>query len=220
MRHPEPELLSQFLDGDLSAEEHQRLATHLNACVACSALLEDLRRVLARAQSLEDRPPRHDLWPGVAAAIGAAPPARRRLQVSVPMLLAASVALMVLSGGGVAMWMTARAAHMAMDSVPPAAAAPVPESPAVAHASRSARGYEQAIRSLEAQLEATELQLDTATARIVRQKLDVIDRALDEAQRALDADPSNSYLNGHLTATRLRKLDLLRRATALGRSVS
>lgn len=217
MRHPESELLSQFLDGDLSAEEHQRLASHLHACVECSALLDDLRRVLARAQSLEDRPPRHDLWPGVAAAIGAAPPARRKLQLSVPMLMAASVALMVLSGGGVALWMSARATPVA---VQPAPAAPVPENPSMSYTSRAERGYDQAIRSLEAQLEATESQLDTATARIVRQKLDVIDRALAEAQRALDADPSNSYLNGHLTATRLRKLDLLRRATALGRSVS
>lgn len=217
MRHPEPELLSQFLDGDLPVEEHQGIATHLKACAECAALLEELRRVLARAQSLDDAPPRHDLWPGVAAAIGAAPPVRRRVQFSVPMLLAASVALMALSGGGVALWMSSRAPQMV-------AAAPAPTisaAPAVSQVtSRADRGYDAAIRSLESQLLAAEPKLDTATVRIVRQKLDVIDRAIGEAQHALDADPSNSYLNGHLTATRLRKLDLLRRAAALGRAVS
>ena len=219
MRHPEPEALSQYLDGDVSPEDHRGLAVHLQACADCSALLDDLRRVLARAQSLEDRPPRHDLWPGVAAAIGAAPPVRRKLQLSVPTLLAASVALMVMSGGGVALWMSGRAAEVAVE--PAAVDVPVQEAPSVTHAaSRAARGYDAAIRSLEGRLEGAAPQLDTATVRIVRQKLDVIDRAIGEAQRALDADPSNSYLNGHLTATRLRKLDLLRRAAALGRAVS
>jgi anti-sigma factor RsiW len=216
MRHPEPERLSQFLDGDLPVEEHQGIATHLKACAECAALLEDLRRVLARAQSLDDSPPRHDLLPGVAAAIGAAPPLRRRIQFSVPMLLAASVALMALSGGGVALWMSSRAPHMTMAAAPTISAAPG----VTPVASRADRGYDAAIRSLESQLVAAEPKLDTATVRIVRQKLDVIDRAIGEAQHALDADPSNSYLNGHLTATRLRKLDLLRRAAALGRAVS
>jgi hypothetical protein len=215
MRHPEPELLSQFLDGDLAPDEHRRLATHLEGCAECDALLDDLRRVLARAQALEDRPPRHDLWPGVAAAIGAAPPAPRRIQFSVPLLLAASVALMVLSGGTVAYFMQRSMHSMAM----------APESVGVAPittlaAAPGERGYDAAIRSLESQLAAAEPRLDTTTVRVVRQKLDLIDRAIGEAQRALAADPSSSYLNGHLTATRLRKLELLRRAAALGRTVS
>lgn len=218
MRHPEPELLSQFLDGDLNADEHQRLATHLNACGECSALLEDLRRVLARAQSLEDRPPRLDLWPGVAAAIGATPPVRRRIQFSVPMLLAASIALMVASGGTVALLLNGRQQAMTPAPTPVAEVTPAPA--AALASSRADRGYDAAIKALEAQLTAGTPQLDTTTVRVVREKLDVIDRAIGEAQRALAVDPSNSYLNGHLTATRLRKLELLRRAAALSRAVS
>lgn len=217
MRHTDPELLSQFLDGDLDAEQHQAIATHLKACAECSELLDDLRRVLARAQSLDDAPPRLDLWPGVAAAIGAAPPIRRRIQFSVPMLMAASVALMVVSGGSVALFMSGRAQPVAVQTVSPTIA---PAAGAALASSRSDRGYDAAIRSLESQLAANESNLDTATSRVVRQKLEVIDRAIAEAQHALDGDPSNSYLNGHLTATRLRKLDLLRRAAALGRAVS
>lgn len=214
MRHPAPEQLSQFLDGDLPPEEHQRLATHLEVCAECAELLDDLRRVLARAQSLEDRPPRLDLWPGVAAAIGAAPPLKRRVQFSLPMLLAASIALMVASGGTVALLLQGRASNVAPRPVP--AVAPV----AVVANSPSARGYDAAIRSLEAQLTAAQPKLDSTTVRVVREKLDLIDRAIGEAQRALTTDPANSYLNGHLTATRLRKLDLLRRAAALSRAVS
>ncbi|HWA15976.1 MAG TPA: zf-HC2 domain-containing protein [Gemmatimonadales bacterium] len=220
MRHPESELLSQFLDGDLAVEQHQQVASHLKACTECDALLGELRRVLARAQALEDRPPRHDLWPGVAAAIGVAPPVRRRIQVSVPALLAASIALMVATGGTVVYLMRGHATPIA---VQPRGSAPVtlsPASGATLAAAPEARGYDAAIRSLESQLAAAEPKLDTTTVRVVREKLDLIDRAIGEAQQALAADPSNNYLNGHLTATRLRKLELLRRVAALGRQVS
>jgi hypothetical protein len=50
---------------------------------------------------------------------------------------------------------------------------------------------------------------------VVEQNLSTIDRAIAEARSALAADPSNSYLSGHLVETRRRKLDLLRRTAAL-----
>ncbi len=215
MTHPLPEQLSDYLDGEMAPEAHRQLGVHLAACGECTALLADLQRVLARAQSLEDRPPRHDLWPGVAAAIGAAPPRSRRVQLSVPVLLAASLALMLGSGGVVALLLQGRATPVGQ------AVAPLPD-PATTTLVRAepGRGYDLAIRSLEAQLNAGERGLDTATVRVVRQKLELIDRAIGEAERALATDPASSYLNGHLTETRLRKLDLLRRAAALSRSVS
>ncbi len=40
------------------------------------------------------------------------------------------------------------------------------------------------------------------------------------ARKALEADPGNVYLNSHLAATRRRKLELLRQATALAHSES
>ena len=43
----------------------------------------------------------------------------------------------------------------------------------------------------------------------------MIDQAIAQARQALDADPANSYLSSHLVEARRRKLDLLRRATAL-----
>ena len=56
--------------------------------------------------------------------------------------------------------------------------------------------------------------------RVVEEKLRLIDQAIADAEKALSADPANAYLTGHLTQTRLRKLDLLRRAAALTRAVS
>ena len=45
--------------------------------------------------------------------------------------------------------------------------------------------------------------------------LEAIDRAIAQCREALLADPSSVYLNTYLAETRRRKLELLRRATAL-----
>jgi len=217
MTHPSSEQLSEYLDGVLDPEAEREVVGHLAGCAECATLLAELRRVLVRAQALEDLPPREDLWPGVAAAIGAAPSRRWRVSVPVPLLLAAGVALMLLSGAAVAI------ALRQQTPASPVAAQPgsLGQAPAVAaSAPDDARGYDAAVRALTRELDQNAGRLDTATVRIVNQKLGMIDRAIAEAELALTADPANNYLHGHLAQTRLRKLDLLRRAAAIGRAVS
>ncbi len=216
MMHPLPDELSEYLDGGLPAERAARVERHLGDCAECAALLDELRRVIARAQALDDQPPRRDLWPGVAAAIGAGPRHRRAVAVPIPLLLAAGLALMVLSGGSVLLWTRSQPAAAAA----PAATAPVPTLEAGTAGAGIDRGYAGAVRALESELERGRGRLDTLTVRVLEEKLALIDRAIGEAERALATDPGNGYLAGHLTQTRLRKLDLLRRAAALSRAVS
>lgn len=216
MTHPLPERFSEYLDGALEASEATALEAHVAGCAACEVLLTDLRRVIARAQALEDRAPRAELWPGVAAAIGATPRAPRRVSFSMPQLLAAGVALMLISGGTVA-------AVLALRAGPVRGPVPVDTSASgvVPVGVRTPdRGYEAAIRELQAEVTAGRGKLDTTTVRVVEEKLKLVDRAIFEAERALAADPANTYLTSHLTETRLRKLELLRRAAALTRAVS
>src|SRR3989442_993370 len=93
--------LSEYLDGTLAVGERAALEAHLVDCAACAATLEELRRVVARARALDDRAPGADLWPKIAVGIGRAtvPRARRYFAFTVPQLIAASVALIILSGG-------------------------------------------------------------------------------------------------------------------------
>src|SRR5438067_6341762 len=109
------ERLSEYLDGELNETEGRSLEAHLASCAECAATLAELRGVTARAGSLDDRPPAHDLWTGIAQRIGtgagagdvrpieSAPTRKRaflarRLSFSLPQLAAAAVALMVVSG--------------------------------------------------------------------------------------------------------------------------
>lgn len=213
MIHPLPDEFSDYLDGELPAERAARLERHVAGCAECATLLDELRRVLARAQALDDQPPRRDLWPGVAAAIGTGPGRPRDVVLPVPLLLAAALALVVLSGGSVLLWTRSRPPA-------PAIAAQVADPAVSAAGAGPDRGYAGAVRALEAELASGRGRLDTLTVRVLEEKLALIDRAIGEAERALATDPANGYLAGHLTQTRLRKLDLLRRAAALSRAVS
>jgi len=215
MNHPASETLSDFLDGALPPAEQHLVEGHLASCAECAREVQEFRRVLAQARALTDRPPASDLWPGVAAAIGAAPSGRRRMTFSLPQLLAAGIALMLFSGGSVALLL--RTARGTSRVTPPVmSASPV----LTAGAGLEDRGYDAAVRELEAAVVAGRSRLDSTTVRVVTEKLALIDRAIAEAERAVASDPASNYLNGHLAETRLRKLQLLRRTAALTRAVS
>jgi hypothetical protein len=213
--------LSDYLDDELPPGERVELEAHLRHCVACGAVLADLKRVVARAQALDDRPPPHDLWPGVAARIGAAPARRgRRWSFSLPQLAAAGIALMMVSGG--AAWLLHPAAGPGLVPVATVPATPRPPSAAVVPvgAGPRSRGYDAAVLDLEQVLEAGRGRLDTTTVRVIERNLAAIDSAIAQAQRAVAADSANLYLNTHLAETRRQKLELLRQAAALVSSVS
>jgi anti-sigma factor RsiW len=213
MRDQWTDRLSEYLDGDLADSEEAALASHLESCAACQETLAGLRRVVARAGSLEDRPPPGDLWPGVAKRIGAGP-RRRRITFSVPQLLAAGVALTVLSGGS-AWLLHPDAANVAAIPGPSAAPNIVPVGAAGAGGS-----YDSAVDDLERVLAEGRGRLDTTTVRVLEQNLALIDGAIAQARRAVAADSANVYLNTHLAETMRRKIDLLRQAAALVSAVS
>ena len=209
--------LSDYVDGELTTEERTALETHLATCADCRATLEELRKVVVRARSIHDRAPKADLWPGVAKRIGAGKVVdirSRRFSFNVPQLIAASIALVVLSGGG--MWLALRS---------PAPDTPAPVAIVGGPVLQTVRGVETsrtdaAIADLQNVLERNESRLDTATVRVVRENLALIDRAISQARSALKADPSNAYLNLHLADTMRRKLELLRRVNAIATAQS
>ncbi len=235
--------LSEYLDDELTPDEQAAVEGHLRHCVACGAALADLKRIVVRAQSLEDRPPARDLWPAIAARIGASPAtaeradvvaigaARRRWSFSLPQLAAAGIALMALSGG--AAWLLHPVTSTVVVARGPAAEPSVTPglTPALAPSgsfriglspSRRAAGlsYDAAVADLEGVLTAGRGRLDSTTVRVIERNLATIDSAIAQAQGAVAADSANAYLNSHLAETMRRKLELLRQAAALVTSVS
>lgn len=64
------EKLSNYLDGGLERTAEERVRAHLRRCPDCRAALDELRDVVRRAKTLEDRAPERDLWPDIASRIG------------------------------------------------------------------------------------------------------------------------------------------------------
>jgi tetratricopeptide (TPR) repeat protein len=223
--------LSEYLDDELSPREREAVESHLRGCAECAGVLEDLTRVVERARSLDRRPPRTDLWDGIAARIEAHSAAPRRVSLTLPQL-AAAAALLIAVSAGVA-WQFADRSTTASRS-----AAGTATTEREASAERNASGershaadrftgadiatvtfadaqYDAAVSDLEKALQNGRGRLDKTTIAIVEHNLQIIDQAIEQARQALEADPANDYLSGHLVEARRRKLDLLRRATAL-----
>jgi len=65
------DLLSDYIDDNLSPDERRQIQEHLETCLTCARELQKVQSVLARAASLPRSidPPR-DLWKGIAERIG------------------------------------------------------------------------------------------------------------------------------------------------------
>lgn len=214
--------LSEYLDDELSPVERQQLEVHLQSCMVCGPVLEELKAVVRRAGRLEDQEPVADLWPGVREAIGsrqvidlgARRKRDRRFSFSLPQLVAAAAALVLVSGGSA--WLMSR------PQGGPAIGSSTIQAPVVAQPvsfDRNGRA-DSAITELERVLQEESGRLDSSTVRILAENLALIDRAIGQARKALDSDPNNSYLNDHLARTMRKKIEVLRRAADLAQAAS
>ena len=211
--------LSEYLDGTLAGSERAALDAHLAGCAACAATLEELRRVVARAQTLQDRRPATDLWPGLAERIGVSPdivslPARRarRVAFSIPQLIAASLALVVLGSGGAWFFFHQRRPDVVVRRTGPATPITL-----VSWADSAIVSSNADVLVLRAALDAGRRsgRIDSATVRVLEQSLATIDTAVAQARRALAADPNSVYLHQHIARTLRRKSDFVARASTL-----
>src|SRR6267154_5093916 len=167
--------LSAYIDGELDSTEQAALEAHLATCGQCYATLGELRQVVARAKSLPDTPPATDLWRDIRAKLTQGSetrrhaPGSRRFSFSVPQLLAASIALVLLSGGSA--WLALR---QGPTNTPEPIAVTRPAGTRVASWTGST---DIAIGELETALTQNEKRLDSTTVRIVRKNLAIINRA-------------------------------------------
>lgn len=99
-RHPN-ELLSAYLDGEVTTEERMEVSRHLEVCVECRGVLDDFRMLAAAAP--QEPPP--SVPAGLQARIMTAlraqsPEPRRRFAPWFPVPLAVAAGLVVVAAGG------------------------------------------------------------------------------------------------------------------------
>jgi hypothetical protein len=231
-RHIDNGELQDFLEGLLDPEVEGDVREHLDSCAHCRQELEGLAglREMLGELPLEADPGR-DLWPQIGwriegtkarepgfregsstvEALDQAPSpasigAGRKISLPAWQLLAASIALMVISGATV--W-----ALLGPNPGVMAPVGPIPESQAqMASIQEVYGGYEEAVADLETVLERGREVLDPETVRVLEENLRTIDLAIQEAQDALMSDPASAVLQRFLADNLRKKVDLLRRA--------
>lgn len=166
--------------------------------------------------SLQERPPAADLWPGIAARLTAPPQSQRMVSFTLPQLALAATLLIAVSAGVSWLALGPRPATVVPEPAIRAVVEPAGAvQPDVQRASFADAQYDAAVSDLERILREESERLDPQTVMVIERNLRAIDEAIREARAALDADPANTYLNSHLADARRRKLELLRRAAGL-----
>jgi anti-sigma factor RsiW len=221
------ERLSEYLDGGLDAAERAAVERHLDRCVECAGIVAELRAVVTEAAVLPEVPPARDLWPGIRARLAPRAPgrslstgertpgasvislwSRRRLTITVPQLVAAGLAVAVLSAGGV--W-----AALSGTRAPGGPATSLAAAPATGPAVALLAAYEPAMSDLETEYERRRGELDLETIQVVERNLAIIDAAIREASHALAADPASGFLHTRLADAMRMRMGLLRQASSI-----
>ncbi|MCC6349232.1 MAG: zf-HC2 domain-containing protein [Candidatus Eisenbacteria bacterium] len=218
-------LLTDHLDGDLSAAESRALEQHLESCADCRLVLAQLRQVKQAARALADPPVPDDLWAGIASRIGPAGSASgrsaesgrvtrlpaRRPATAWTWAMAAGIALLLVSAVTLVHFLRTPADG----SAPSLAAADSATAGPARLATFDADAVEGEIADLQTALEKGRGKLDPKTIAVLEKNLTLIRQATEDARRALAADPANQDLRNYFASNVHRKLELMRRATSL-----
>jgi hypothetical protein len=227
--------LSDYLDGELEDSEATAVQAHLRECAACAAAARppeaDLWPGIAGRIEAGSRPLDTGAAPRGQIA-GFRPNAARRITFTLPQLAAAALVVAAVSGSlvwelrprvatGTSVRQTQGVPSPSADAAPgndgtgAAALAPNDADAHVSTVGLADAQYDAAVADLEKALNTGRGRLDSSTIAVVEHNLQIIDQAINQAREALIGDPANTYLSSHLVEARRRKLDLLRRATAL-----
>ena len=208
--------LSAFADGELDPAERELVQRHLRGCPACERALTEIRAIVSWAPEYRGLPPTRDVWPELSTRLAprTSPGGRkqawhgRRVTIRVPVLLAASILLILLSAG--AMWLTRE------NSAGKTPMAAIPSGGREWNASLATitdAKYATAVNELEGILALHDSALDPETLRVIRSSLATIDSAISQARAAVLRDSSsNDYLKASIALNMRRKLDILRTA--------
>lgn len=234
-------LLSELVDGGLTAEDRARVQAHVEACPACRVALADIRAMRQTARSLPKAVPPEDLWNKVRARLDAetraakvTPLASRRpwfpsSSKTWGLLAAAAVLLMAVSTGLVLVLRDVSAPAPAQQATrtPPAAQTGAPAT-ASAHASaanlvesvemeiqQADQHYQKAIAGLELVAREGQGTLDTQTAAVLQKNLGIVDQAIRESRAAVKVQPTSETARMSLFEALRRKVDLLQDTVSL-----
>ncbi|HVL69092.1 MAG TPA: zf-HC2 domain-containing protein [Vicinamibacterales bacterium] len=225
------EAIQDLADGTLGPVRRAALQLHLDHCDACRALADDMQKIRAAAESLDDvRPPDH-VWMQIAGRLrqegrvtATVQPRARHMAVlamAAALVLAVGASLYLLFPGRDTSAPGGAASTVAGDpaSGDPAGggnAAPVDPVQSVGEEFRLAEQHLQAgIAKLQEAAKADPNAIDPQTAATLQKNLAIIDQAIAESREALSTEPQSALARESLFDALRQKVTLLQNTIAL-----
>ena len=218
-------LLDDYVTGELTEEVREPVADHVAVCAICSAEVESLKEILARAADLpKSVEPPAEAWSHIRTAIlrEENAVAGHRASSSVvfwrrPWVMAAAavVVVAVLSSTTTALYLNSRSHSASAAGGLPGFTDSTPATLAAFTAEEN--NYLRQAAMLQDLLDQQQTALAPETIAQLKASLRTIDEAISEARSALLRDPSNKLLIEMLSANYKQKVDLLRRSTEMTR---
>jgi anti-sigma-K factor RskA len=214
-------LLDDYVTGELTEDARAPVAEHIAGCEVCSAEVESLKRILARAADLpRSVEPPAEAWSSIKRTI------ERDAQALTPRrsfagynwtpwaMAAAALLVAAISSGGTFLYLARDGGETTAHS---SVTAPG-ETPANLVAfTLEENNYLRTASMLQDLLERQQGALAPETIAQLRASLRTIDEAILEARNALARDPANKLLVEMVSASYRQKVDLLRRTTEMTR---
>ena len=217
-------LLDDYVTGELTEEARTPVAEHIASCEICTAEVESLRDILARASQLPKAiDPPDAAWTNIRGTIerdtqalnrsrSRSPETWRRLQMAAAVLLVA-----VLSSSATFLYVT-RDGEETASTRSASVRTPSGETPAnLAAFTIEENNYMRTASMLRELLDSQQGALAPETVAQLNASLRTIDEAILEARNALARDPANKMLVEMLSSTYRQKVDLLRRTAEMTR---
>ena len=215
-------LLDDYVTGELTEDARTLVTEHIEGCEICSAEVESLKNILARAAELpKSIEPPSDAWSGIRQAIERDEEVLHRLPSERAwwrpgIAAAAAILVAVLSSGATYLYLTNDGRPST--SAAAGAARGTSETPAsLAAFTIEENNYLRTASILQELLDSQQGVLAPETVVQLRASLRTIDEAILEARNALARDPANRVLIEMLSASYRQKVDLLRRTTEMTR---
>ena len=200
------ELLDDYIDGELSAADAERVKAHLVACAACAQAEQRLRRLLASASALpQSIEPPAEVWANIQARTSALSTTRTALW-SLRYPLAAAAVVLIIASSTITALLLRRTAP---------AAAPAPNAVTLVALDAAEREYVRIASELERTLNDRSNLIDPATIKTVRENLIIMDRAIADARAALEKTPGDAELSRLVSTGYKRKIGMLERTLRL-----
>ncbi|MEL6189205.1 MAG: hypothetical protein AAFU79_31675 [Myxococcota bacterium] len=202
------EMLSAYVEGDLTETEWERVEAKLQASPELQARLSEITEIAALAASLEEEPslPRRDLWPGIQERVFAPPWWRRALDALDPGSGRAGFSMAAAVAGALVVGIFI--GPMAQERF---GGRPQAE-PTAVMAARDA--YRSAIHNLEARAIADAAKLPPETREILERSLAEVDAAIQRAESALSEAPEDVFAHRMLMDLYDEKIRVLEASVA------